>query len=144
MGNVRKAVAQEDAMGCGIACVAYVCGLSYRTAKQGIFEKPQYAGTKGYACRDLVRALAKADNSFGWSSIKHDIAIPISSIVFTARSEQYPAGHYLVKTRMGWMDPWINYPRLKAVRGGFRKRLPGRAAYLVYPKMSIEGENKRR
>jgi hypothetical protein len=37
------------------------------------------------------------------------------------------------------MDPWINFssrmPDLTRAKSGFRKRLPGEAIYVIYPKI---------
>jgi hypothetical protein len=49
----------------------------------------------------------------------------------------YPEGHYLVRKGNIWMDSWINFKNNKKVfqaKSGFRKKLPGRAIYLVRPK----------
>jgi hypothetical protein len=58
-------------------------------------------------------------------------------IVFIKRSKKYPFGHYLVRYQNLWMDPWINFPKekdVKKAKAGFRKRLPGKAIYALFPK----------
>ncbi len=128
-----KPVAQEDAMGCGIACVAFVCGTSYgRTRKY--FDKPCNAWSAGYWCKDIVHAFARVGKIYAWRRLRRRTAYPEGSIVFIARSKRYRMGHYLARVGRDWMDPWMNFPSIKNVRAGFRRRLPGRAAYLIYPK----------
>ena len=63
-----------------------------------------------------------------------------NTIVFIKRSKKYPSGHFLVKTRHGWMDPWINFNTkdskiddVKKAKSGFRKNIPDRIIYVVYP-----------
>ncbi|MBI5391734.1 hypothetical protein HZB00_01905 [Candidatus Woesearchaeota archaeon] len=64
-----------------------------------------------------------------------------NTIVFIRRSKDYPAGHYLAKTKTGWMDPWINFDlsslNLNYAQSGFRKRLPEKAIYAVFPAKAI-------
>lgn len=127
-----RAVAQEDQMGCGIACAASLCGISYNKAKK-LFDKPQNAESIGYFCRDIVRALGKTDKQYSFRRIKRKIHYPENSIVFIAYSKRYPAGHFLVRANNRWMDPWIDFPSIKDVHAGFRKRLPGKCIYLIFP-----------
>jgi len=139
---IRKAIAQEDIMGCGIACVAFICGIRYRRAKHLLFENPCDARTKGYYCRDIIRALSKAGKTYQNRFLKNGVRrvrYPDRAIAFIARSKRYPSGHYLARLQNRWMDPWINFPLINGVRGGFRKRLPGKVKYLIYP---IKNERK--
>lgn len=53
-----KYVAQEDEMGCVIACVANLLQISYQQAKQ-LFN-PKYANNRGYYRKSIVNALKKA------------------------------------------------------------------------------------
>ena len=129
---MMMAVAQEDPMGCGISCVASLCGISYQKAKK-LFDKPQNAVSIGFFCRDIVRALAKAGRRYSFRHIKRKTRYPENSIVFISYSKRYPAGHFLVRAENRWMDPWMDFPSIKDVRAGFRKRLPGKAEYLVFP-----------
>jgi hypothetical protein len=132
----KKPVSQEDTFGCGIACVAWITGRSYKQAKSLYFKDMGSASSRGYFCRDLVAALAMAKKRYSYRYVKGRIRFNENSIVFIKRSKRYPAGHYLVKTERGWMDPWINFsrrnPEVEIAAAGFRKRLPGRAIYAVY------------
>jgi hypothetical protein len=137
MGKAHGPVAQEDVLGCGIACVAFVTGVSYGTAKGRYFYQRK-ARACGYLCRDLVRALSTVGRSYDYKYLKSSSGLKDGTIVFIKRSRQYPAGHYLLKTKRGWMDPWMNFdaeiPEIKKARAGFRRRLPGRPIYAVFPK----------
>ena len=65
-----KKVAQEDAMGCGLACVASVCGLSYARTKGTLFRNIGDI-RRGFYCRELVRALARAGKAYRFHHVKN-------------------------------------------------------------------------
>lgn len=128
-----KPVRQEDPLGCGIACVAFVLGMSYKRAKRR-FSRPAEAERRGFFCKDIVRALGRGGRRYRTERCGNRRAD--GTIVFIRRSARYPAGHYLVKSRKGWMDPYLNFQEQKnfiKARAGFRKRLPGRAQYAIVP-----------
>jgi len=127
----RAAVVQEDPYGCSVACVAFLCGISYGKARHN-FKNPRRAKTWGFTCREIVSALGKLDKKYAYRRIRERIKPPRDSIIFIARSKKYPAGHFLARMNGGWMDPWINFPSSKR-RAGFRKRLPGKAIYRIFP-----------
>ncbi|MEM0476561.1 MAG: hypothetical protein QW367_02905 [Candidatus Aenigmatarchaeota archaeon] len=59
------------------------------------------------------------------------------TIVFIKRNKKYPYGHYLVRYKNLWMDPWINLlkeKRMEKAKAGFRKRLPGKPIYAIFLK----------
>lgn len=132
-----KTITQEELMGCGIACVAVAIDKSYKSTKK-LFDNPEYASTRGYYCRELLNVLNKKFNNYNFirvneknkSLLKHD-----GVIVFIKRSKKYPAGHYLIKTEMGWMNPWINFPNISPAKSGFQTKLPGEAQWIIYQKM---------
>ncbi|MFH0884346.1 MAG: hypothetical protein V1861_01395 [Candidatus Micrarchaeota archaeon] len=127
-----KPVAQEDPMGCGIACVAFICAVSYKSAKH-LFD--MHNDTKpGCYCPDIVNALQNAGRAYRWRRIGgRRIRYIDRSIIFIKRSRSFPAGHFLARWKGVWMDPWINLdasnPGVGNARAGFRKRLPGMASY---------------
>ena len=134
-----RTVTQEDAMGCGIACVASVCGLSYARAKKKLFRNIGDI-RRGFYCRELIKALARAGKDYNFRHVKNSARKKFvnSSIVFIKRSKRYPVGHYLLKTSKGWMDPWFNSQQLSSdkitrVRSAFRKKLPGKAQWIIFP-----------
>ena len=135
MAHKRKPIRQEDPFGCGIACVAYVSHVSYRTAMARYFKSRNGAATGGYPCRDLVDALARSGRKYAYRRVRGRNRLENGSIVFIKRSARYPSGHYLVKAASGWIDPWINFsaktPNIKSSKAGIRKRLPGKPMYAI-------------
>lgn len=142
---MRKYVAQEDLMGCGVACVANRLGVSYQQALE-LFEYPEYAKTIGYKCKYIVAALNRGGCHVRLHHIKKQdraaIAIEMlrvepraeGAIVLLERSEKYPYQHYLLRVENGWCDPWINMhddPDVTHARAGIRKTLPGLPYYAV-------------
>ena len=61
---MRIGVAQKDAFGCGIACVAFITGDSYKRAKNRYFNGRSNARIFSYICKDLVSALALAGKEY--------------------------------------------------------------------------------
>lgn len=131
-------VTQEHDFGCGAACTAFVSGQSYEyaVARLGKYK----AGNKGYSCRDIVRLLNRHGKQYEYKYLKPRLKKEIykeNTIVFIARSNRYPAGHYLVRHGSEWMDPWINFylnDDVSKAESGFRRRLPGRPIYALFSK----------
>ena len=129
-----KSITQKDALGCGIACVAFVVNCSYQDAKKNFFKN--FNEKKGLYCKDIVKAFEKAKKEYGYKKVKAKKQFKENTIVFIKSSERYPYGHYLAKYKEGWMDSWINFPKeksLKKAESGFRKKLPGKAVYEIFP-----------
>ncbi len=136
-----KLVTQEHPFGCGVACVASLCGIGYNSALK-LFGKPSYARTRGYYCSEVCSALVKKGRYcvFQKYSIRSSALLSqAGTIVFVSRSEEYPYGHYLLKTLSGWMNPWINHPCIKPARAGFQRKLPGKPQWII-----SEGRKSRR
>lgn len=138
---MQNPIAQRDSFGCGIACIAFITKTSYAKAKASYFKNKKSASTFGYLCKDLVSALSRAKKRYGYKYTKSRAKFRNNVIVFIKRSKRYPAGHYLVKTDKGWMDPWINFDanknNVEKAYAGFRKRLPGKPIYIIFPIASI-------
>jgi ABC-type bacteriocin/lantibiotic exporter with double-glycine peptidase domain len=131
-----KSITQKLDYGCGVACFAFVCNMSFDEAVT--FLGKEYSVKHGWRPSDLVAAL----NRFGldyknyYVRKKDSVEYPEGSIVLIERSRTYPVGHYLVLTSEGGMDPWINLPYKKEIsqaESGFRKQLPGRPMYAILP-----------
>ncbi len=128
-------VVQEDSMGCGVACVAYLLNVSYGQALR-LFGHTS-GSVRGYYCPEICKALAKGGLSYGWQKIspknsgllKKDMAI-----IFVAANKRYPAGHYLVRTPKGYMNPWMNFPAMNPAKAGIASRLPGKPTYVCFPR----------
>lgn len=136
--RIPRAIAQEDAMGCGLACVASVCGLTYKSAKKKLFRNIGDI-RRGFYCRELIKALARAGKVYDFCHVKINKRTKFvnGSIVFIRRSKRYPVGHYLLKTSRGWMDPRFNSPQINCVRSAFRKKLPGKAQWVIFEHLSL-------
>ena len=124
-------------MGCAVACVAYVLGIDYDKA-HGLFKNKAAAWTDGYYCDDLVDALARGgDPSYRYQKVHDDdcagILPRIGTIVFCDYCPQYPCGHYMVRCAKGWMNPWVNYPRIDPACAAMAGRLPSPVIWAVYP-----------
>ena len=132
---MNKSITQEEPMGCGIACVALILNKSYKSAKN-LFDNPEYSIKKGYFCRELVKVLNKNGVNYNFSKINEDNKYLLNKegvIAFLEKSQKYPSGHYLVKTKKGWMNPWINLPNINSAKSGFQKKLPGKVKWVIYP-----------
>lgn len=129
-----KSITQEDIMGCGIACVAYSLKKSYPTTKK-MFSHPEYASTKGYSCKALINVLNKKAGKYKFAKATEknkSLLNKNGTIVLLEKSKKYPSGHYLIKTKKGWMNPWINLPKITPAKSAFQENLPGRAQWLIY------------
>ncbi len=129
----KFSVKQEDKMGCSVACTAFVLNISYNESLK-LFKNPLSAKTNGFYCREIAQVLKKSGLKTEYKYIKTSTIRKFIyndfSIVFIKRCKRYPAGHYLVRYKNLWMDPWINFPK-KPIQSGFRKRLPGKAVYII-------------
>ena len=114
-----RPVAQEDAWGCGAACVASVLGMSYAevvvklAAKSVPKARPKRCGPAG---EQLQRVLNDALKDTG---LIYDIDSPFigdPDSLETGSIVSLESGHYLMRAAEGWMDP-ANAKKI-------RKRLP--------------------
>lgn len=131
-----KSITQEESMGCAVACVAFLLGISYKKAKN-MFEYPKHSFTRGFYCREIVNTLKSGGLNYDFCKFKkgrEKIMNKYSVIIFTERNKNYPKGHFLVRTKNGWMNSWINFPYIKPAQSGFQKSLPGKAKWIIYPK----------
>ena len=128
-----KPISQETIMGCAVACCASLSGLSYKKMQDYFDNGKLKEQTTGFYNKDIVSALnrvgikAKGYSIKGWGNKK----IMIGTIVFIKRSKKYPKGHFLLKTKRGWMNPWMNYPNINPARAGFQKELPGKVDWVI-------------
>ncbi|MBP9731869.1 MAG: hypothetical protein KBD29_00195 [Candidatus Magasanikbacteria bacterium] len=127
-----KKIPQEALLGCAIACTASRVGLSYKTMKR-YFDNAKYKEKSGgFYNRDIVKALDKLGVNTTVLSMRRygKKYFKTGTIVFVGYSAQFPAGHFLLKTKKGWMDSWINYLELP-IRAGYRKKLPGTPEWII-------------
>lgn len=134
---MKKSITQEFDYGCGIACFAFATECTYRQAVKLLGDK-QAISTRFWV-KDLAAALNRSGKRYTHKYVKPHLRNSIykeGTIILIARSRHYPAGHYLIRHENHWMDPWINLPfdkDIKNAKSGYRKRLPGRPMYLLFP-----------
>jgi hypothetical protein len=132
-----KSITQEDTFGCSLACIAFLLDKNYQEIVK--LAGQDQAHTKGFYCKELVQLLAKLGESYTYKYLKPRFKRKIyldKVIVFIKRSKKYPSGHYLARLNNLWMDPWINFQqgaKVENAKSGFRKRLPGRPIYGLFP-----------
>lgn len=130
-----KVVVQKDMFGCGVASVACLLSITYAEALSLFENGKTKAISIGFLCKDIVGALKNKNINYQFKYIKPRFKNKIykhGTIVFIKRSKRFPVGHYLCRKNNLWADSWINFPN-KNKRAGFRKRLPGKPIYLIYP-----------
>ncbi len=128
-----KSITQEAPSGCAVACVAMLLEVPYRKAILLFRNGKSKEIYQGYYCKEIVAVLKKkgVDFRFKYVSKKNNRIYKNGTIVFIKRTKEYPKGHYLIKTLNGWMDPWINMPKMNPAKSGLRKKLPGEPIYAV-------------
>ncbi len=135
---------QKDFNGCGVACLAGLLGRSYDQVKRD-FEKKFYTTEKVVLVHDIVKYLEFHDLEYRskfFNRNKENKAVKKEaelfskiegSITLIVKSQRYPLGHYLLRVKGGWVDPWYNMPRIDNVQAGLRRRLPDAPWYVIYP-----------
>lgn len=108
-----KVIAQEDLLGCGVACAAFVLQKNYQQTLKLFPSGKKKAGVIGFYCREIVEVLIKEGLQYMFAYVKPHSRKTIyteGAIVFIRKSPKYPGGHYICYTNGMWMDPWINFP----------------------------------
>jgi len=132
---MNKSVTQEHPYGCGIACFAFMCDLTYKQAAK--FLGPKQANSNRLIIKHFVEELNRFGRNYTVKHIRRNERIEYKEgmIVLLRRSKQFPVGHYLARHNNRWMDPRINLivdRQNMNPQSGFRKRLPGRPMYVLY------------
>ncbi len=140
----KKLQHQKDLNGCGIACLANLLGKPYDSVKKE-FESKFYTIERGTKMFDLVNYLKlhklnyqskffNQNKKYKFNKEEGDkfSRIP-GSITLIVKNEKYTVGHYLLRVKNGWMDPWFDFPSIDKVRAGVRQELPSNPWYVVYP-----------
>lgn len=131
-----KSITQEEGMGCAIACVAFILNADYKSTKK-LFDNKENSFLKGYLCRDIIKALSKKGLSYTFSKLNENNKELLNKekiIIFVEKSNKYPAGHFLTKSSLGWMNSWINFPYINPAKSGFEKKLTAKPLWVIYPK----------
>lgn len=130
-----NSVPQEEPMGCAVACAASLFGVSYKKAVK-LFGK-NYNPKVGSFCNQIICVLRKAGLNYKYSRLTPKTKKFLNvegTIVFIKPTKKFPFEHYLLKTKNGWMDSWINIPKMNPAKAGFQKNLPGKPQWLIYKK----------
>jgi len=134
---MRESITQEFDYGCGIACFAFALNVTYKQAAKQLGEVQ--ANSTRFWIKDFATALNISGKHYIAKHLKPSVMRKIykeGAIVLIRRSKRYPTGHYLIRHKGHWMDPWINLPSNKSIEhaeSGFRKRLPGKPMYALLP-----------
>ena len=132
-----NSVTQQHSYGCGIACTAFVSDREYKSIVEEIGETQ--AQDRGFYCVELVSILNQLGLEYGWKFVTDKIysdGIDEGSIIYLKRSNLYPEGHYLARTKNAWMDPWINLNEnddVSKAKSGFIDHLPYRPSFVIRP-----------
>lgn len=131
-----KSITQESPNGCGIACFAFVCGMTYKDAEE--FLGTDQAKSNKFIVFHFRDELNRFGKSYTSNHIKPGQSFePVEgTIALLRRSKQFPVGHYLAYSNGKWMDPRINLEddrMFKQPESGFRETLPGEAMYILNP-----------
>lgn len=140
---MRRLQHQKDLNGCGIASLANLLGKDYEVIKKD-FERKFYTIERGVKIFDIVNYLKTKrinyKSKFFNQNKKREFnkkegdrySKIIGSITLIVKDRKYPVGHYLLRVKNGWVDPWYNLPN-RNIKAGLRKRLPGNPWYVLYP-----------
>lgn len=135
---------QKDINGCGIACISNLLDKPYDWVKKD-FESKFYTIEKGVKIFDMVKYLKTHNFDYVSKFFNHNKKYKISieqagkfsgiegSITLILKNNKYPIGHYLLRIKNGWVDPWYDYPSIDKVKAGIRKKLPNDPWYVLYP-----------
>lgn len=96
-------VPQGGNMGCAVACVASLTGLSYSETRLLFAGLPGDDDRRGYSRRSVILALARAGLRYGFR--RNVPNAPVGAIVYV-KDATWPNGHYLLRLSRGWMDPF--------------------------------------
>ena len=119
-------------MGCAVACVASLFGISYKKSLK-IFGIKK-ADKPNFYCKDIVKILNKGGFNYSYGKVipkTKEYLENNGTIVFVRRSKKYKFGHYLLKVKRGWMHSWVNFPK-EPIKAGFQKKLPGIPQWLIH------------
>lgn len=132
LGYMKKYQHQKDGYGCGLACLANLLDLPYDKIKEG-WEKDFYKLTTYTYVKDIKKFLndrgLKYESKFFNQNKKYKYnkeegdkySQILGSITLIAKNEKYPTGHYLLRVKNGWVDPWFNLPSIDKVHAGVKK-----------------------
>jgi hypothetical protein len=133
---MKKSITQEHMAGCGAACAAFVEEVSYVKILKRFKKGKENASFRGFYAYHIIQALTDPKGYMHCKVLAHnkqDIHED-GTIVYIAKNKDFPIGHWLVRYKDTWMNPWINYPSIKNVKSGFQDELPGKPMYAIFKK----------
>jgi len=145
--NKYKLQHQKDLNGCGIACLSNLLDKPYDQIKRD-FEHKFYSIERGIKVSDLLSYLKMRNfeykSKFFNQNRKYEFnkkdadkfSRITGSITLIVKSDKYPVGHYLLRVKNGWIDPWYNLPSIDNVHARIRKKLPDNPWYVIYPQFT--------
>jgi len=123
-------VPQEHTMGCAVACVAARCGLNYQKGLR-LFSRAQNAWTRGYYCGEVVQGFRYRYDPYDHDA-HHRFLSRVGTIIFIDPDRSYPVGHYLLRVPEGWMNSWVNCPRILPVQAAVQRKRIGKTSFIIY------------
>lgn len=132
----RSPIPQEDLLGCGVACTAFVAQKSYGDIRD-YFDDEKVLHL-GVYCTDIVRVLEVNNINYSFAKLNDDNMDLIEQdgvIIFISRSKTDPNGHWLVRWHGKYMDPWLNRNERcnLDVKAGLVDELKSKPEWAVYP-----------
>lgn len=129
-----KPVVQKRPMGCSVACVASIADITYDQAYRRFDLDNGDDIVQGFTMEEIRRVLLKLGFRYKVSDVVcwNENTTPLGSIIYGV-NYRYLNGHYLLKTKQGWMNSWINYPYIVPAKAGFNKGLPIVPKWIMYP-----------
>lgn len=138
---MKKSITQEAPYGCGIACFAFVAGITYRQAEE--FLGPEQAKSDRFILKHFRDELNRYGLSYISKHVKTEQAVEPKEgmIVLLRRSKRFPVGHYLAYHEGKWMNPYINLGEDRNFQNptsGFEDVLPGQIMYTLIPEPAAQ------
>jgi len=139
---MKQSITQEHDYGCGVACFAFACELTYQDAAH--FLGKEQANSNRFTVKHFVEELNRYGKNYRSKHVKpgEKVSYKEGMIVLLRRSKRYLTGHYLIRHNDKWMDPWINISQskdIKCAHSGYRTRLPRKAMYIIIAVATIIG-----
>ena len=131
---MKQAITQKLDYGCGVACFAFVCDMTFQEAVT--FLGREYSVKHGWRSSDLVTALNRYGLNYKNRYVhKINYRFISRSDHCSSRTITHPSSRALFNYIYGrWMDPWINMADDNDVThavSGFRAKLPSKPMYAL-------------
>jgi len=129
-----KPIPQQAMMGCGIAAIACSLGCSYKYLINKYKWIASHHDLIGFDCQLLVKILKDEGVNTVIKKVTTNTKFENGDIIFV-KGDKLPYGHYLTKANKGFMDCWINYPKIyPRIQAGFVDKLPAKGLWVITKK----------